>query len=371
MEYFNHYVSNTVAGSGNQLYFSLKEGEIRTGRIFYKISVAGEFNYSLLFTNVIDSTFSDGSFCHGGLICDGWKIHSAKIGKCKELPKGKDPSEMTDADTAVADLTEISFDGKVEKNVMPGEFFSSDPVRLSFSKGEYLCLEMTFSGSMIPYHEESLLPVFTKTEDGWKYDRRMPFASMVGCDRKVKGKIAYLGDSITQGIGTPKNAYTHWNALLSEKLGEDYAFWNLGLGYGRASDAALDASWLYKAKKNDTVFVCFGVNDILQGHTEEKIKADLTRIVKLLKQAGKKVILQTVPPFDYTGENIEKWKNVNAYVKTVLKEKADALFDNGPVLGSREKPEVTVYGGHPNEEGCKAWADALFNEVNGIVKKEV
>lgn len=33
------------------------------------------------------------------------------------------------------------------------------------------------------------------------------FAGMIGCDRKVSAKIAYFGDSITQGIGTKENSY--------------------------------------------------------------------------------------------------------------------------------------------------------------------
>ena len=66
--------------------------------------------------------------------------------------------------------------------------------------------------------------------------------------------IAFLGDSITQGVGTPDNAYTHWNALISKEIGEEYSYWNLGIGYARASDASTDGAWLNKAKNNDIVF---------------------------------------------------------------------------------------------------------------------
>ncbi len=82
MDYFNRYVSNTCAGSANQLFFSTGEGEIRTGRVFYKITVGGEYAYSLLFSNIIDSTYGDGSRRHCNLICDSWQIHSARVGKC-------------------------------------------------------------------------------------------------------------------------------------------------------------------------------------------------------------------------------------------------------------------------------------------------
>lgn len=368
MEYFEKYSSNTYAGSGNQLYFEMDKKEKRTGRIFYKITVSGEYNYSILFSNIIDSTYSDGSVSHKNLVCDEWTIHNFRIGKCKKFDTTKelvdlfmDDSELSDI--VVSDFIGVTFDGQNKKEVMPGEFFSSDPVLLNFEKGEYICLEMTFSGKKIPYHEETLLPVFVKNGEKWEYSKFMPFAGMIGCDRTTKGRIAYLGDSVTQGIGTKPNSYLHWNAILSEKLGSEYSYWNLGIGFGRANDAASDGAWLFKAKQNDIIFVCYGVNDILQGQTEEQIKADLTYIADALKKEGKKVIMQTIPPFDYKGDNIEKWKRVNSYILTELKNKVDYVFDNSVCLGKKENPEVAIYEGHPSEEGCEIWANALLAKI--------
>ena len=374
MRYFEQYHSNSCAGSGNQYFFTMRDGEIRTGRVFYKISVSGEYNYSLLFSNILDSTYADGSVGHKNLICDSWMIHSARIGKCKTINMKSRMSDMTlsdanenaEADISVSGLEEITFAGQKTKNVMPGEFFSSDPIRIHFHAGEYLCLEMTFSGKMIPYHEESLLPVFVKDNDAWRYCKQMPFAGMIGCDRNVKKRIAYLGDSITQGIGTPINSYLHWNAKLSALLGSDYAHWNLGIGYGRANDAASDGAWLFKAKQNDVIVVCYGVNDILKGQSEEQIRSDLTYIVETLKRAGKTVVLQTVPPYEYNEKQTEMWERINAYIKTVLASKADAVFDNVPHLGERDCPAAAHFGGHPNAEGCEVWANALFEEIQHL-----
>lgn len=368
MKYFEKYTSNTCAGSGNQLFFCMPKGKVRVGRVFYKIFHGGEYHYSILFSNIMDSTYANGAVSHKNLICDSWNIHSAKIGKCREISSEKELSEMTVADSAEADITvldlkEITFDGKRERCVMPGEFFCSDPIKLSFEKNEYLCLEITFSGKMIPYHEESMLPVFVNDGEGWKYSREMPFASMIGCDRPVKARIAYLGDSITQGIGAPYNSYLHWNALLSEKIGENYSFWNLGIGYGRANDAASDGAWLYKAKQNDIIFVCYGVNDIRQGEPEEQIKHDLNYIVDILKIAGKTVILQTVPPFDYNEKNREIWERINEYIKTDLRGKVDMLFDNVPCLGEKDAPYMAKFGGHPSAEGSAIWANEFFEEL--------
>ena len=375
MRYFKQYVSNTCAGSANQFFFS-SDGECATSaRAFYKINVGGEFDYSFLFSNIIDSTYSNGAQSHANLVCDEWQIISARVGKGKfsllhtniAAMTLSDENEGVDTDITVYEMSPLSFGGNASRTVAPGEFFSTDPIRLKFDKGDYLCIEITFSGDMIPYHEESLLPIYVKDNDGWHYSRRMPLPSMIGCTRPVKARIAYLGDSITQGIGAPHNSYLHWSARLSDMLGDEYSYWNLGIGYGRASDAASDGAWLYKAKQCDIIFVCYGTNDILQGHSEEKIKQDISTITDKLKALGKTVILQTLPPFNYTGDNKEKWLRINEFIKSSLSERADLVFDTVPFLSDKSDEAIAIFGDHPNAEGSAAWAEGLFSAASDII----
>ena len=365
MSFFEKYSSNTYAGSANQLYFSTN-GEVCVGRVYYKISVGGEYEYSILFSNTIDSTYSDGKVSQKNLVCGEWKIHSAKIGRCSKMSN----EDIASGNAEACDFVDLTFDGSPTKTVAPAELFASDGVRYFFEKGEYLCLEIAFSGDMIPYHEESLLPVFIKGESTWKYCKQMPFASMIGCDRKIEKRVAYLGDSITQGIGVPTNCYGFWNALVSEMCGDKNAYWNLGIGFGRANDASSDGAWLYKAKQNDVVVVCFGVNDICQGFSEEQIRRDLDTIVERLNDAGCKVILQTIPPFDYDEEKAKRWLRINEYIKTTLANKVELAFDVVPYLGKSERePHIAQYGGHPNEQGSAVWASALYEKIanSGII----
>lgn len=371
MDFFKQYSSATYAGSGNQYFFTPYKGEVQTGRVFYKISHSGHYNYSLLFSNIIDSTFADGSVSHKNLICDSWDIHEAKVGKCgKHIfdTAFTEPEKANEINESIAGLQPLTFEGKDSKTVAPGEFFCSDSFSMEFEAGEYLCLEITFSGKMIPYHHETLLPVFKKHGDRWAYSVDVPLAGMVGCDRKVKARIGFLGDSITQGIGTDLNSYKHWNALLSEKLGVDYAYWNLGLGYGRANDMASDGAWMYKAKQNDIVIVCCGVNDICQGFSEDQIIKDIDTVVELLLKADKKVILQTIPPFDYGGSDIVKWKNINQHILSELSQRVSLIFDVVPYLQeSEENSWIARFGGHPDAEGCAIWAEALYERVKAYI----
>jgi lysophospholipase L1-like esterase len=188
--------------------------------------------------------------------------------------------------------------------------------------------------------------------------------SMIGCDRAVEKRIAYAGDSITQGIGVEKNSYEFWSSRVSSALGEKYAYWNLGIGFGRANDLASDGAWLHKVKQNDIAIVCYGVNDIGQGMSDEQIKSDLSTIVEKLNEAGCEVILQTIPPFDYNEEITMRWLGLNEYIKTELSKKVLFVFDDVPYLSlSESEPQRAKYGGHPNEQGSAVWASALIKEM--------
>ena len=150
MKYFDEFVSNTLAGSSTQSFFNADEKEIMTGRVYYKIFAGGTFDYSLLFTNITDSTFADGSHSHRNMIIDEWEIVSASV--CITKSAGAEVSGQ---------FCQLTFDGKESKKVMPGEFFRSDALTLTAVKGEYLCLDIAFKGKMIPCHWEIIAVSYT------------------------------------------------------------------------------------------------------------------------------------------------------------------------------------------------------------------
>ena len=360
MKYFDTYTSNTTAGSANQLFFCPSDpDEILTGRVYYRVFAGGTYNYSLLFSNILDSTFNHGDIAKRNRIIDTWRLLGVRIAIVQNCtPEALDTKEMTP----------LTFDGSYEKEVAPAAFFASDPIALCAKSGDYVCVEYDFCGKEIPYHEERIIPAFVKKDGKWIDSAHVPFLGMLGCDRSVKRRIVFWGDSITQGIGTERNSYDHWNARLAEMLGTENAYWNLGIGFGRTSDAATLGAWFYKAKHADLAVVCFGVNDLLQTGDAEQIKRDLSEVVDALNGAGVKVVLQTVPPFDYEGDLIDKWKDVNDYIKVVLASRVAAVFDNSTVLSvSEDEPQRTRFGGHPNAEGCRLWAEALYPVMKDVL----
>ncbi len=345
MNYFDVFSSNSLAGTGNQSCF-LSDGEIHVGRVFYKVFTGGKYQYSFLFSNIIDSRFTE--ITHTNCVCDDWEIVSLKV------------AVTSDCNPEVPEVRfcSVNLDGK---NVyeLPTGLFCSETVELEANKDDYICLEISFKGSQIPCHPEIRIESFVKENEDWKKNVNMPVAHMIGCDRKVKKKVAFLGDSITQGIGVEPNSYKHWCALLADLLGNENAFWNLGIGFGRALDAATDGAWLAKAKQNDVVFVCFGVNDLLSGEETIGIQRSLNKIARILCENGSKVIIQSVPPFDYSEDIRYSWRKVNQYIKESLLEYIVGYFDNVPVLCGMEE-HLAQYGLHPNEDGCEKWAEALY-----------
>lgn len=352
MDYFNKYSSNSLTPSCNQSWF-LGDGKTHIGRSFYRVTSGGKYGYSFLFMNKIDSTYADGSHSYANLECDSWEIKSACVYVTKEV--------ANELNKAVK--VPLYFNKKTSKTVISEEMFYSDEVTLDCKENDYICLEIEFSGSgKIPYLEEAITPIYVLENGNWVENKHSPICAMVGCDRNVKKKIGFFGDSITEGIGAPYNSYKWWSAQIAELSSKENSYWNIGIGFGRANDAASDKSWLYKAKKLDLVTVCFGVNDMGQGFSEEKIKENLVKIVKTLKENGTEVILFTIPPFDYDEKNNKIWRNINSYIKNHLF-KDVLVYDVVPILGMEAPNEHRAkFGGHPNEEGSTLLAQDFVSK---------
>ena len=349
-EFYQTYSSDCTAGSANQLLARLEKPIVRTGRNYYRLSHGGE-NYSLLFSNTIDSTFADGSISRANDVGGRWVIHQMRVGLC--AASGEEP--------AVWHI--VTFAGETEKMVEGPGAFCTDPIPLQAKAGDVLCYEICFEGACFPYHEEIVLPVTVWNGEEFELNKQIPVPLMIGSDRPVEARYGFIGDSITQGCGTPVDSYEHWVARIAEELPESYSVWDLGIGYARAYDAATDGDWLGRAKTCDTVHVCFGVNDILKGRTAEQVIEDLRTIVLSLKTAGRRVILFTVPPYDMMEEKKEYWYTVNAAIRGEIGALADAVFDFAKALGQEAPNEhCSIYGGHPNSQGCAVAARRYLEE---------
>lgn len=349
MNYFDKYTSNSLAGTSNQSCF-ISDKKVHTSRIFYRVFCGGTYNYSFLFSNITDSRFTE--LTHTNCVVDSWEIVEMKVAV----------TDRCDCDENIDGFLKVGFENSKDID-LPEGFFCSDEICLNAPKDAYLCLEISFKGDKVPCHPELQIPSYIKNDGKWIWSVEVPVAHCIGCDRTVKNRIAFLGDSITQGIGPEKNSYEHWCSVLAEKIGDKFSYWNLGIGCGQAQDAASDGSWLFKAKQNDWCFLCFGVNDIIGDKASSSdVKERLDIIIDKLSDSGLKIIIQTIPPFDYADYGDKEktvWEDVNEYIKNVISKRVSGCFDNVTVLCG-EKPHNAKYGRHPNGEGCKKWAEALY-----------
>ena len=351
------YVSASFAGTGNN---HCLRGEVDPGRgrCAYPITKEGTYAFSFLFQNQVDSTFDAGQESYGDLMGGEWRIGGALVG--------------VSSDPTASLTTPLTFGGETEKSVAPGEIFASDEVILTVKEGEYLCIAFDYQGRDIPYTpDKSLIPTFREVDGECRPDTKFPQPVLVGCRREAR-EVTFLGDSITQGLGTEPFAYAFWVARLAKMLPSSVAVRNLGLGFARAEDAAKNGVWLKKAKTAKDVVLCLGTNDLLQrsrrgdGDLARLVFEDIRKTALLLKEAGARVLLLSVPPFDWEGAALEAWKDVNLRLQNEVAPLLDGFFDTARVWGKEPPREnEAAYtdarsGSHPNGEGGRAMAEALY-----------
>ena len=354
---FKTYVSNVPLSTAHNYYLEYGECRRLHCRSYIRPTVPGEFVWRFWFQNSVNSTFDAGQVAYVNRSGGNWKILNAQIAA----------SDTLQPDTF--DWVPVSFDGKAGRDVAPDEMFWSDEVTFCVPKGQYLVWDWEIEGDGIPCTPDSQAPTYIDFGDGFESVDEVrrpdifgcPMPDLFGCKRAVKKQFAFLGDSITQGCQTGLNAYAMWAGRIILAKAPEYAGWNLGLGFARGSDAATDGCWLYKAKQNDTVIVCYGVNDILRGADAEQVLASLRKIITALQKKNIRVILFNVPPFDMVPELESQRCAVNAAIPALAAEYDIPWFDFSSVL-AMPAPQTHIgrYGTHPDGNGGKVTADAFL-----------
>lgn len=358
---FTTYVSNTVVSTGNNFY--IEKAENITYRAYLPVEQYGELEYKFFFTNTVDSTYTKGKIAFVGKSGGSYTISNATVA-----------DGGTGVEDEITNRTPVTFGGKETKEVTADESYWSDPVTMNIPEGHYMVWEWTVSGEGIPCNKMSSLTSTASSADGetFEFCDEIPLPQIIGAKRDVKHTVAAIGDSITQGCQTEQMKYEFWASKISTQLGSDVAFFNCGLGWARASDAASNENWLSRVSQYDTVIVAFGTNDIVSGKyggkksSAEEIDEYLDAIVSYLTEKGCDVILFNAPPQDF--------KETNEGIRTALNEKIPAIaekygakfFDFSALLSTEAEPGKAVYGGHPNGEGGTVVADAFVKQFGSL-----
>ena len=359
---FKKYVSNTAAPTGTSFCESNGERYYKF-RSFLKPLVCGKFAWRVYFMNQVNSTFADGSVSWRNKSGGNFKILSAKIFACNSIDENYEPESFV----------RVTFDNSEAKDVLSNERFWSDEFVFEVKAGQFFCWEWELYGDEIPYNVEPLTSSFVFDNGKWT-QTQAPMPALFGIDRKVKKTVAFMGDSITAGCGTGKDKYEMWSARIADMIKDEYATWNLGLGFARGDDCATLGSWFEKGKEADVIFLAYGVNDFLSGPYLSKwasggmmIKT-IETIVKNLRSLGKEVIISSVPPFRFPESQRYEWMCVNLAIPRLAKMYGCLFFDIENVLDSEPFKSDYIYGDHPNGIGGAAVAERFKEQffVNGI-----
>lgn len=364
---FKTYPSNIALGTGHNWILCFDAPRRIRARGYFRALSHTPDTWRFWFSNAVDSTFAAGETAYPDRPGGNWRILSARIGDggayaCEAMPE---PAPVTD-------WVNVTFDGSASRNVTPSERFWSDEVSFTLPEDHYIVWEWEIAGNGIPCTPDSQAPTFTAFDDEvLTFHAECPLPDLFGAKRDVAGRIAFWGDSITQGCGTRNNFYEHWSARTALALGKEYSIWNIGLGWARGSDAACHEYWKYKAAQADTVCIVHGVNDTNsgkygrgRGDTADEIITTLETNIRYLQKQGVRVILFTIPPFDYPGDRYMVWKTLRYAYPALAEELGVELFDFSGTLDARPPyGNRFIHGAHPDGEGGRIAAEAILSHL--------
>lgn len=170
--------------------------------------------------------------------------------------------------------------------------------------------------------------------------------------------VAFLGDSLTAGLGLPKDsAYPALVAWFLQQEGTPIRVINAGISGDTSAGGLRRVDWLLR-QKPDVLVVALGANDGLRGLPVEDLERNLREIARRARAAGARVLLagMLVPPSlgrDYAVSFAQVYP-------TLAKEQGVALM---PFLleGVAGRPEFNQPDGiHPTAQGQELIARGML-----------
>lgn len=295
-------------------------------------------------------------------------------------------------------LVPVTFGGRVGAVVPTGTVLTSDPVRATVADDGDLLVSLHVPGPTGPatYHPAAF-------STGWLVTGDQTSATSVGTDARrtgsfwfldgldvrsdaAAGAVAVLGDSITDGSGTPVDADHRWtdrlaDRLLAEPTSERLGVLNAGIGGNRLLlDAAVPGRGARAVDRLTrdvltrtgvtTLVVEVGVNDLQLDPTQQDPRVLVEGYRQVLARAharGLRVVVGTITPFEgwgtWTTGKEEVRVAVNDWIRT--SGEPDAVLDadaalRDPFHPARLRPDLDSGDHlHPDEDGYAAMAAAV------------
>ncbi|BCJ38638.1 SGNH hydrolase [Actinocatenispora thailandica] len=287
-----------------------------------------------------------------------------------------------------ASLRPVTFGGEPDSMLVAGAEVLSDPIELPVRAGGDLVVSAYLPGPTGPVafhrniHATSYVSVAgAHTGDGATAYPTTTSSVFLLTAVEVTGAargLAILGDSITEGVGTPNDANLRWPDQLAARM-PGVAVANLGISGNRVllDDDRFGPSAQRRFDRDvaglsgvDTVLVFIGINDIQQPPQQSDPAAILAGHRQLALRArarGLRVVGATITPFEgwlrYTPAREAVRRAVNAELRRGRIFDALVDFDaavRDPDRPTRLRPDYASPDGlHPNAAGAGALAAAV------------
>jgi acyl-CoA thioesterase-1 len=183
-----------------------------------------------------------------------------------------------------------------------------------------------------------------------------------------KPKIVAFGDSLTAGFGlSEKESYPY---LLQEKLrsdGFDYEVVNAGIAGDTTAGGLERIDWSLNQENVQILILELGANDLLRGLPIEKMKQNLSTMIKKAKAKNIQVLFcgMLAPPTmgaKYQREFVAVFPDLAAEYKV---EFLPFVLENIATNPKLNQPD----GIHPNAEGEKIMTDNVYQALKPLLKK--
>lgn len=323
--------------------------------------------------------------------------------------QSKEPVEIKTAEIAIA-LTQggsaqvdesttrqLLFNGSASVTIQPGQFVTSDPVRMKTVERQNIALTLHFGAcpaNIITSHPGSRTSSYiaqgnTTDFTGAEVTAHWYIINAIEVQAgKKAGAIAILGNSITDGRGSTTDAQNRWTDILSKRLlankaTRNLSVLNMGLGGNCILQGGLGPTGRSRYQRDlfgqagvKYIVLFEGVND-LGGRGDAIAKAD--QIIEVYKQIideaharGIKVIGGTVMPFKgngYYSENHEQGRRrLNDWIRNC--KDFDGLIDHAASMASADDPErmnpAFLFENdwlHPNADGHRHMGETVNLDI--------
>jgi lysophospholipase L1-like esterase len=189
-----------------------------------------------------------------------------------------------------------------------------------------------------------------------------------------------LGDSTAAGLGAgdPERAYATLLAKRIAAQGYRVHLVALGISGARTHDVLRAQVPLAVEARPDLVFVGIGANDVTHLTPLDEVRADASELVERLRATGADVVIAGAPDMRAAAwyeplRSLAGWRG--RAVAAAVEEGGSAAGATTVPLAERTGPYFArdpedAYGGddfHPGPGGYRAWADAIYPELEPLL----